>query len=171
MAFTRKAVSAIEGITPAQVDAIMTLHGTSMGDYIPKSELDAEVEKKLKEKLGDLDIDTLKKEAAKVPDLEKAAAKGNDRLIKAAMKELDGYDVVLLDALLTDRSSIKIKDDDTVEGLKEAAEAIAAKYPQVKVSTKPRVVSSTPGAAKEADDTKSKANEALRGLFGKGEGE
>lgn len=35
----------------------------------------------------------------------------------------------------------------------------------------PRVVSSTSGPAKAADDAKSKANEGLRGLFGKGEGE
>ncbi len=32
----------------------------------------------------------------------------------------------------------------------------------------PRVMSSTPGPAKDADDAKSKANEGLRGLFGKG---
>ena len=39
------------------------------------------------------------------------------------------------------------------------------------VERAPRIVGPTSGPAKDTDDTKSKANEALRGLFGKGEGE
>lgn len=66
MAFTRKALKDM-GIPDDQIDSIMTLHGTSMSDYLPKSQIDDEVKKKL----GDADIESLKTKAAKADDLEK----------------------------------------------------------------------------------------------------
>lgn len=43
MAFTRKALSTF-GLNEEQIEKVMTLHGTSMGDYIPKSELKTKIE-------------------------------------------------------------------------------------------------------------------------------
>lgn len=38
MAFTRRSLGAL-GLSEEQVDKVMALHGTSMSDFIPKSEL------------------------------------------------------------------------------------------------------------------------------------
>lgn len=43
MAFTRRALSAL-GLSEEQVEKVMTLHGTSMGDFIPKSELQTKID-------------------------------------------------------------------------------------------------------------------------------
>lgn len=43
MAFTRKALAAL-GLDEEKIDKVMTLHGTSMADFVPKSELAAKIE-------------------------------------------------------------------------------------------------------------------------------
>ncbi|MCL2531580.1 MAG: phage scaffolding protein [Oscillospiraceae bacterium] len=66
---------------------------------------------------------------------ETALAKANERLIAAELKGLEGYDHALL-AKLIDRSTLKVDDDGTVTGLKEAAESVAEQFPAVlKTST------------------------------------
>ena len=169
MAFTRKAVAAIEGISPAQVDAIMTLHGTSMADYLPKSEIDAQVQTKLTEQLGGLNIETLKTQAAKAEKLEGDLA--NIKLDHA----LDGYlakagavNTKAVKALL-DMSKIKL-DGDNITGHEEQVTALKESEKWAfQVGAPSRAVGPTSGPAKGADDTKSKANEGLRSFFGKGE--
>lgn len=42
MAFTRKALAGL-GLTDEMVEKVMTLHGTSMADFIPRSELNAKI--------------------------------------------------------------------------------------------------------------------------------
>lgn len=60
-----------------------------------------------------------------------ALTKANERLLQAEIKSLDGYDSKLVSRLL-DRSKVTIKDDGTIEGLKEAVEALVAEFPQIK---------------------------------------
>lgn len=48
MAFTRKALKDM-GLPEEQIEKIMTLHGTSMGDYIPKSDVQGQVDKALED--------------------------------------------------------------------------------------------------------------------------
>jgi len=63
--------------------------------------------------------------------IKNAEAKANAKLIAASIKELTEYDSKLIDRLV-DKSKLKINDDGTVEGLKEAVEALAAEFPQIK---------------------------------------
>ena len=48
MAFTRKALAAL-GLNDELVEKVMTLHGTSMADFIPKSELKARIDEAVAE--------------------------------------------------------------------------------------------------------------------------
>lgn len=43
MAFTRRSLGAL-GLSEEQVDKVMALHGTSMSDFIPKSELQEKID-------------------------------------------------------------------------------------------------------------------------------
>lgn len=43
MAFTRKALAGL-GLDEELIEKVMTLHGTSMGDFIPKSDLQAKID-------------------------------------------------------------------------------------------------------------------------------
>jgi hypothetical protein len=130
MAFTRKNVAAIDGITPAQVDAIMTLHGTSMADYMPKNDFDAKVKEQVDEalkdtqkKIGDIDIDKLKEQAAKAEKLEQdlAATKMQTNIAMRLMKE-NAVDVKAVGALL-DMSKITYEND-ALKGLDEQITAL-----------------------------------------------
>lgn len=46
MAFTRKALAEL-GLSEEAIEKVMTLHGTSMSDFMPKSELQTEINKAL----------------------------------------------------------------------------------------------------------------------------
>lgn len=62
--------------------------------------------------------------------IEEAILKANDRLIKAEIKSLEGYDTKLVERLL-DKSKLTINEDGTVTGLKEAVETLATEFPQI----------------------------------------
>lgn len=94
-----------------------------------------------------------------------ALQKANDRLIKAEMRTLEGYDHKLL-AKVIDLSGVKVSDDGAVTGLKEAAEAAAEEYPSVR-KTPPQFSRGTKGPTKNMDNGKDRANAALRAVFGK----
>lgn len=83
------------------------------------------------EALGDLSARLSNYRAAQNRAQNEAVQKANDRLVGAAIRSLDGYDTKLLEKLI-DRSKITVGDDGAVNGLKEAAEAVAAEYPAVK---------------------------------------
>lgn len=59
MAFTRRSLGAL-GLSEEQVDKVMALHGTSMSDFIPKSELQEKIDQAL--------TDAQKKRSAKCED-------------------------------------------------------------------------------------------------------
>lgn len=48
MAFTRKSLAGL-GLTEEMIEKVMTLHGTSMADFIPKSELKTKIEEAVAE--------------------------------------------------------------------------------------------------------------------------
>lgn len=66
--------------------------------------------------------------------IQTALAKANDRLISAAIRELQGYDSKLLERLI-DKSKLTITDTGEVEGIKEAAEVLEKEFPQIKKLT------------------------------------
>jgi len=78
------------------------------------------------EDVGDLSERLTAREAA-------ILEKSNSRLIAAEMKGLEGYDIKLLDKLI-DHSKITVDENGDVKGMKEAVEACAKEYPQVKVA-------------------------------------
>lgn len=82
----------------------------------------------------DLNDDALTKyQSRQAEQLTVAMQKSNARLIQAEIKSLNGYDTKLVDRLL-DKSKIKIDDDGNITGLKEAVEALAVEFPQIKVA-------------------------------------
>lgn len=95
------------------------------------------VEVKLKKILGLKDEDDISDEkitayqTAQQTQLTAALQKANDRLLQAEIRGLDGYEPKLVERLL-DRSKVKITDEGEVTGLKEAVEALATEFPQVK---------------------------------------
>jgi hypothetical protein len=95
------------------------------------------LEAKLKTLIGlkdDEDLDDAKitsYQAQKKAEVENAITKANERLILAEIKSLEGYDAKLVDRLL-DKSKVTIADDGTITGIKEAVEALAIEYPQIK---------------------------------------
>ena len=89
----------------------------------------------------------------------------NKRLIGAEMRTLEGYDHKLLEKLI-DLSNVKVSEDGTVTGLKEAAEAAAKDFPAVR-KTPPQFSRSTKGPTQNMDNGKDRANAALRAVFGK----
>jgi hypothetical protein len=96
-------------------------------------------EAKLKALIGlkdDEDIDDAKITAYQTKiqnDLSGALQKANDRLILAELRSLEGYDHKLIERLMTDKSGIKVGDDGTVTGVKEAVTALETEFPQIKL--------------------------------------
>ena len=71
MAFTRRSLGAL-GLSEEQVDKVMALHGTSMSDFIPKSEL----QEKIDLALADAQKNALQNVKVKETDEYKAVADG-----------------------------------------------------------------------------------------------
>ena len=75
MAFTRRSLGAL-GLSEEQVDKVMALHGTSMSDFIPKSEL----QEKIDLALADAQKNALQNVKVKETDEYKAVAEERDML-------------------------------------------------------------------------------------------
>lgn len=75
MAFTRRSLSGF-GLSEEQIEKVMTLHGTSMSDFIPKSELQG----KINDALADAQKNALQSAQIKETDEYKAVAEERDML-------------------------------------------------------------------------------------------
>lgn len=75
MAFTRRSLAAL-GLNEEQVDKVMALHGTSMSDFIPKSEL----QERIDTALADAQKNALQSAQIKETDEYKAVAEERDML-------------------------------------------------------------------------------------------
>lgn len=117
-------------------DYVKTLRDEAKENRIAKKNYEA----KLKTLLGlkeDDEIDDAKITAFQTTQTQKITAaeqKANAKLILAEIKSLDGYNPKLVGALL-DKSKLTISDDGTITGLKEAVEALAVEYPEIKKTT------------------------------------
>ena len=109
------------------------------------------IESKFKKLIGLKDEDDLSDDkiaayqTAQQTQLTAAQQKANEKLLLAEIKSLDGYDPKLV-ARLLDKSKVKITDDGEVTGLKEALEALALEFPQVKKMTAAGGGANPPGA-------------------------
>jgi hypothetical protein len=108
--------------------------------------------------LSDLDSIINQYKATQEKTIKEAYAKVNDRLIKAEIKSLDGYNHKLIEKLL-DKSKIKINDNGEVEGLKEAVEELEKEFPEVK-----KQIQSTGGGANPANTTVEMTKEQFKAL-------
>lgn len=75
MAFTRKSLAGL-GLNEDQIEKVMTLHGTSMSDFIPKSELQGKID----DALADAKKNALQNVQIKETDEYKAVAEERDML-------------------------------------------------------------------------------------------
>lgn len=121
-----------------------------------------------------LEAEKAKRASTLSPEQQKAVTqqlvRANERLVSAEIKAV-GNSLGLLDtsaaSVLMDKSGIKVKDDGTVEGIKEALETLKKDKPYMfgvtvapKTGMRQRGNEGTPNPHAEA-------NEALRSLFGK----
>lgn len=90
--------------------------------------------------------------------------KANERLLQAEIKSLEGYDAKLVSRLL-DRSKVTIKDDGSIEGLKETVEALVAEFPQVKIAPKQQAGANPPPTEfkGEVEKLKDEYEQAVKG--------
>ena len=109
--------------------------------------------------------------------IDDALEKANTRLVAAEVKAI-GASLGLVDAdvaiSLLDKSKVKVKDDGSVEGVKEALEALkTSKSYLFAAKTEPPkktgMRQSQGGSASGGGKTTDSANEALRALFGRKE--
>ena len=112
MAFTRRSLGAL-GLSEEQVDKVMALHGTSMSDFIPKSE----VQEKIDQALADAQKNALQNVKIKETDEYKTVAEERDML-----RALGGDDF----------SSVKPKFRETVYKMLERGENAPAIAEQLK---------------------------------------
>lgn len=117
------------------------------------------------EELGDLNARLSAYQQNQTKQQSTALEAANKRLIGAEMRTLEGYDHKLLEKLI-DLSGVKVAEDGTVEGLKEAAEAAAKDFPAVR-KTPPPFSRGTKGPTENTENKKDRANAALRAAFGK----
>lgn len=117
------------------------------------------------EELGDLNARLSAYQQNQTKQQSAALEAANKRLIGAEMRALEGYDHKLLEKLI-DLSNVKVAEDGTVTGLKEAAEAAAKDFPAV-CKTPPPFSRGTKGPSENLDNAKDRANAALRAVFGK----
>jgi len=131
MAFTRKAVGTIEGLTPEQIDKIMALHGTSLSDYKLKSEFDAEVKTEVEKQVGEakkqfegIDLKALQEKAAQADTLqtELSGIKLSHALETRLLKE-GAVNSKAVMALL-DMSKVVTKDDGSIDGLDDQLKSL-----------------------------------------------
>ena len=69
----------------------------------------------------------------------------NERLIKAEIKSLDGYDSKLVERLL-DKSKVTIADDGTVKGITEQLADLEKEFPVIKKAVAANPANPAPGA-------------------------
>lgn len=97
-------------------------------------------------------------------------AKANERLISAEVKSI-GASIGLIDtdaaAVLMDKTKITVKDDGTVEGVKDALEALRKSKPYMFGSSTPPKTGMRQRGTEVQANPNAEANAALRELFGK----
>lgn len=114
--------------------------------------------------------------AAQQKAMDEALEKANSRLVAAEVKAI-GASLGLVDAdvalALLDKTKVKVKDDGTVEGVKEALEALkTSKAYLFAAKTEPAKktgMRQTQGGGTSGERSTEGANEALRSLFGRKE--
>ena len=112
--------------------------------------------------LGDVNARISAFKASQESAQAKALEKANARLIAAEMKSLTDYDQKLLGKLI-DLSKVTVDDSGAVKGLKEAAEAAAKEFPQLRISTRQSFAPANSGGGNDGGNKNALINDFIRG--------
>lgn len=162
MAFTRKALAGL-GLDPELIEKVMTLHGTSMADFIPKSELQAKIDEGVQE--------ALKK--APAPNI-----KDSDEY-KALATEFEGYKKKIETSSELKKGGVKEKFIDNVYSLltddkpaSEQLDAIREKYEEYFTTTETPPAEGRPqfGAETKGSMPSGKDGRTFEDVWGIGKG-
>lgn len=118
MAFTRKSLAGL-GLNEEQIEKVMTLHGTSMSDFIPKSELQGKID----EALADAQKNALQNVKIKETDEYKAVAEERDML-----RALGGDDFSSVKPKFRETVYKMLERGENAPAISEQLKAVAEKY-------------------------------------------
>lgn len=115
-------------------DYVKSLRQEAASYRVAKKDLEETVIKTLGLEVDSIDEKVLNTFVSNLKqDKEQILNRANERLLKAEIKNLDGYDVKLVERLI-DKSKVKITEDGEIEGLKELVEELEKEFPQIKVN-------------------------------------
>ena len=139
MAFTRRALTAL-GVSEEQVEKVMTLHGTSMSDFIPKSEMQTKID----EALADAQKNALQNVQIKETDEYKAVAEERDML-----RALGGDEFASVKPKFRETVYKMLERGEGAPDISEQLKTVAEKYEEYFAPTEPSEQSKGPqfGAA------------------------
>ena len=118
MAFTRRSLAAL-GLNEEQVDKVMALHGTSMSDFIPKSELQERIDTALADALKT----ALQSAQIKETDEYKAVAEERDML-----RALGGDDFASVKPKFRETVYKMLERGENAPAIAEQLKSVAEKY-------------------------------------------
>lgn len=118
MAFTRRSLAAL-GLNEEQVDKVMALHGTSMSDFIPKSEL----QERIDTALADAQKNALQSAQIKETDEYKAVAEERDML-----RALGGDDFASVKPKFRETVYKMLERGENAPAIAEQLKSVAEKY-------------------------------------------
>ena len=134
MAFTRRSLGAL-GLSEEQVDKVMALHGTSMSDFIPKSEL----QEKIDLALADAQKNALQNVKVKETDEYKAVAEERDML-----RALGGDDFSSVKPKFRETVYKMLERGENAPAIAEQLNTVAEKYEEYFNPTEPAPPPSSP---------------------------
>ena len=134
MAFTRRSRGAL-GLSEEQVDQVMALHGTSMSDFIPKSEL----QEKIDLALADAQKNALQNVKVKETDEYKAVAEERDML-----RALGGDDFSSVKPKFRETVYKMLERGENAPAIAEQLKTVAEKYEEYFNPTEPAPPPSSP---------------------------
>lgn len=114
------------------------------------------------DELGDLNtrISTYQQSLSQQREATLQAA--NQRLIRAELRSLEGYNHKLLERVI-DLSGVRVDDEGNVTGVKEAAEAALKEFPEVKAAQRQQYAPLNPAGASTPTNENQKMNDLIRG--------
>lgn len=134
MAFTRKSLAGL-GLNEDQVEKVMTLHGTSMSDFIPKSELQGKID----DALANAQKNALQSAQIKETDEYRAVAEERDML-----RALGGDDFSSVKPKFRETVYKMLERGDNAPAIAEQLKTVAEKYEEYFNPTDPAPVPSSP---------------------------
>ena len=114
------------------------------------------------DELGDLNARVSAYQKSLSKQREDTLQAANQRLIRAELRSLEGYNHKLLERVI-DLSGVQVDDEGNVTGVKEAAEAALKEFPEVKAEKRQQYAPLNPAGANIPANENQKMNDLIRG--------